>query len=172
MSFLELARSRYSVRKYQDREVEQEKIVEVLEAGRIAPSACNYQPWKFVVVQDAQNRKRLQEIYPREWFGTAPVVIIVCGDHNKSWVRNDAKDHCDIDVAIAADHMTLAATDLGLGTCWVCAFDKEKCAEILNLESNLEPVIVLPLGYPADKVDPGRHSQQRNTIDQIVQWEF
>lgn len=171
MSFLELARSRYSVRNYQSRPVEKEKLLQVLEAGRIAPSAVNYQPWLFIVVQDEVLRQKLAEAYPREWFAKAPVVIIICGDHQQSWRRMDGKDHCDVDVAIAADHMTLAAADLGLGTCWVCAFSAEKCREVLQLPESIEPVILLPLGYPADSGNSNRHKINRKSLDSIVGWD-
>ena len=131
MSFLELAKKRYSVRSYLDRPVEKEKLLQVLEAARIAPSAVNKQPWNFIVVTNENTKNKIAETYPREWFKTAPAVIVVCGDHSKSWKRKDGKDHCNIDVA-AIDHMTLAATDLGLGTCWVCAFDAKQCHKILG----------------------------------------
>ena len=92
----------------------------------------------------------------------------MCGDHSKSWKRNDGKDHCDIDTAIAIDHMTLAATDLGLGTCWVCAFDAAKCRELLNLPENLEVITLLPMGYPADTAP---ENKKRQDISEIVSWE-
>ncbi|HOA81189.1 MAG TPA: nitroreductase family protein, partial [Defluviitaleaceae bacterium] len=150
MSFLELAKKRYSVRSYLDRPVEKEKLLQVLEAARIAPSAVNKQPWNFIVVTNENTKNKIAETYPREWFKTAPAVIVVCGDHSKSWKRKDGKDHCNIDVAIAIDHMTLAATDLGLGTCWVCAFDAKQCHKILGLPENLEVIALIPIGYPAD----------------------
>ena len=172
MKFLDLAKKRYSVRKYQQKEVEEEKLMRILEAGRIAPSACNYQPWKFVVVREKENLSRMHAVYPRDWFSKAPVIIIICGDHNHSWVRGDGKDHCDIDVAIAVDHMTLAAAEEGLGTCWICAFDSEICNRLLNLEKGMEPVAIISLGYPDEQGDPKRHASQRKQLDDIVQWEF
>jgi len=168
MSFLELAARRYSVRNFDSREVENDKMLKVLEAARIAPSACNYQPYHFIVITDNETRKRINECYPREWFKKAPVVIVACGDHCMSWKRADRKDHCDVDVAIAVDHMTLAAAELGLGTCWVCAFDAKKCHEILSLPKNLEPVVLLPVGYPAEGAAvPDKH---RKDLDEIVSW--
>lgn len=115
MSFLELTKKRYSVRKYKDEPVEREKLLQVLEAARYAPSACNYQPWHFIVVTDEELKNRIAETYPRDWFREAPVVIVACGDHSASWKRGDGKDHCDVDLAIAIEHMALAAADLGLG---------------------------------------------------------
>ncbi|HOQ17014.1 MAG TPA: nitroreductase family protein [Defluviitaleaceae bacterium] len=168
MSFLELAKKRYSVRSYLDKPVEKEKLLQVLEAARIAPSAVNKQPWHFIVVTDKIIKNKIAETYPRDWFKTVPAVIVVCGDHSKSWKRNDGKDHCDIDVAIAIDHMTLAATDLGLGTCWVCAFDAKQCHKALELPENLEVVALLPIGYPADTAP---ESKKRMELSEIVSWE-
>lgn len=168
MSFIELAKKRYSVRSYLDRPVEKEKLLQVLEAARIAPSAVNKQPWNFIVVTNENTKNKIAETYPREWFKTAPAVIVVCGDHSKSWKRKDGKDHCNIDVAIAIDHMTLAATDLGLGTCWVCAFDAKQCHKILGLPENLEVIALIPIGYPADTAPENKN---RMDISEIVSWE-
>ncbi|NLW08854.1 MAG: nitroreductase [Firmicutes bacterium] len=168
MSFLELAKKRYSVRNYKDRPVEKEKILQVLEAARNAPSACNYQPWHFIVIADDEEIKnKVAETYPRNWFRKAPVVIAACGDHSLSWKRADGKDHCDVDLAIAIEHMALAAADLGLGTCWVCAFDAERCHKILELPENLEVIALLPLGYPDDEKIPDK---KRKSLEEIVTW--
>ncbi|MBH1940824.1 nitroreductase family protein [Mobilitalea sibirica] len=169
MTFLDLAKKRYSVRKYMDKEIEKEKIMDILEAGRYAPSAVNFQPLHFIVITDSEIKKKIYETYPRPWFQTAPVIIIACGDHSKSWKRKDNKDHCDIDVAIAIDHMTLAATDLGLGTCWICAFDAKLCHELLDLPEHLEVVALLPLGYPEEE----EHNKEkvRQSLEDIVSWE-
>jgi len=169
MAFIDLARKRYSVRDYKDMPVEKEKILQVLEAGRIAPSAVNYQPWHFIVITDEEIKSKVAESYSRDWIKKAPVIIAVCGDHSKSWKRKDGKDHCDIDIAIAVDHMTLAAADIGLGTCWVCAFDAEKCHSALNLPENLEVIVLLPMGYPA--VDNKEQEKKRKNITDIVSWE-
>ncbi|NLM74673.1 MAG: nitroreductase [Clostridiaceae bacterium] len=168
MSFFEIAEKRYSLRNFDTREVENEKILKVLEAARIAPSACNFQPYHFIVITDEGLRKKISECFPRDWFKKAPVIIVACGDHSKSWKRSDGKDHCDVDVAIAVDHITLAAADLGLGTCWVCAFDAEKCHEILNLPEHLEVIALLPMGYPAEGAAVPK--KQRKNIEEIVSW--
>ena len=111
-------------------------------------------------------------MYHREWFRTAPCVIVICGDHQQSWKRQkDGKEYCDIDVAIAVDHMTLQATETGLATCWICNFDKEKTIEALRLPAHLEPIVILPLGYPLDQVDPDRHTEKRKRIEDIVSFE-
>jgi nitroreductase len=170
MSFINLAKKRYSVRSYRDTPVEAEKLHQVLEAGRIAPSAANIQPLFFVVIQDLEMRKDIATTYHRPWILEAPVIIVVCGDHDQSWRRPDGKDHLDIDAAIAIDHMTLAAADIGLGTCWVCMFNSMLCHEILNLPPHVETVALLPLGYPADKADKKRHTTKRKRFDEMVSW--
>lgn len=171
MNFLDLAKNRFSVRKYKSKTISQEDLLYVLEAGRIAPSAVNYQPWYFLVIKEKENLKKVHTLYHREWFREAPVVIIILADHNQSWRRSEGKDHADIDAAIAADHMTLAATDKGLGTCWVCNFDKQKTIQQLNLPDHLEPVVFLPLGYPDQDTDINRHKEKRKPLDEIISWE-
>jgi nitroreductase len=172
MTFIELAKLRYSCRNYDSRSVEKDKLELILEAGRIAPSAVNYQPWHFIVIQEKENLNKAHAVYHREWFRTAPCVIVICGNHNQSWKRKqDGKDHCDIDIAIAVDHMTLQATELGLATCWICNFDKEKTIETMNLPSYLEPIVILPVGYPLDQPDPSRHDKKRKGIQDIVSYE-
>lgn len=170
MRFIEIARNRYSCRSYDHRPVEDEKLELILEAGRIAPSAVNFQPWKFYVFRDPGRLGMLHGVYHREWFRNAPCVIVICGDHEASWKRRDGKDHCDIDVAIATDHMTLQATELGLATCWICNFDPAKTRELLDLPGHLEPVVIIPLGYPLDRVDPERHHEKRKPLIQIVDY--
>ena len=171
MEFLELAKARYSCRNYKEQEVEEEKIMKVLEAGRIAPSAANRQPWVFIVIREKKNLEKIYGAYARDWIRTAPVVIAMCGDHSRAWVRSDGKDHTDVDVSIATDHMTLAAAEQGLATCWICAFDKGLCAEVLDLPAHIEPIVLLPLGYPADHVELNRHKGQRKALKELIKWE-
>jgi nitroreductase len=170
MDFLQLAKNRYSSRKYKIKPVEQEKILAVLEAARVAPSAVNKQPWMFHVFSTPEGLSLISECYHREWFKKAPVVILACADHNQSWHRADGKDHADIDLAIAIDHMTLQATSLGLSTCWVCNFDAIKTKEVLQLPANIEPIAFMPLAYPDDETNPERHTSLRKPLEQIVNW--
>jgi len=167
MDFIQLAKSRYSSRKYKQQKVEDDKLSYVLEAGRVAPSAVNYQPVFFVVVRN-ENIDDVRSCYTREWFITAPMCIVMCSDHSKSWKRGDGKDSADIDIAIATDHMTLAATSIGLATCWVCNFNKLKLAEVLNLPDYIEPVVILPIGYPDDTADRDRHLTKRKPLKDLV----
>ena len=172
MNFLDLAKERYSVRSFKPDKVKKEDLDYILEAGRVAPSAVNYQPWQFLVIQEEKNLKAMYGLYHREWFRQAPLVIVLIANHEQSWHRADGKDHADIDLAIAADHMTLAAADRGLGTCWVCNFDKEKTIKHFNLPAHLEPVVFIPLGYPASKGDSARHTTKRKPLEEIVFFEY
>lgn len=168
--FLELAKKRYSVRNYLETPVEQEKLDYILECGRVAPSAANNQPWHIIVVTDPSLRKRLASTYNRSWFLQAPVVLVICGDHPAAWKRADGKDHTDVDVSIIVDHMTLAAAELDLGTCWICNFDAGLCTEILQLPAGIEPIAYLPVGYPGKEPDDRTRHLARKGLDEIVHW--
>jgi nitroreductase len=168
MDFKKLIETRYSSRKYKPEALDSETLSEVLEAGRMAPTAVNKQPFVFIVINEKEKLDALYEAYPREWFSTAPCVIIVCADHSASWKRgNDGKDHADIDAAIATDHMTLRAAELGLGTCWVCNFDPTVVTKKFNLPGHLEPTVLLPIGKPAEAEIPPK---KRKSFDQLVRF--
>ena len=166
IDFLSLARKRYSVRQYLPQAVEQEKLDFILECARVAPSAVNKQPWLFYVVQREEKKAELNRCYAREWFAQAPLCIVVCADYSEAWVRSsDGKNHADIDAAIAAEHICLAATSVGLGSCWVCNFDVDLCSQILGLPQNVRPVVMIPVGYPSVSDVPDKN---RKSIDEIV----
>ena len=150
MVFLDLVKERFSVRAYQPTPVPEALLMQVLEAGRLAPSAANRQPWHLILVQDAQQRRALGASYPRDWFWKAPAIIVVCVEPARAWTRSDGKNYADVDGAIATDHMTLCAADLGLGTCWIGAFDSAKVRSALGLPEGVDPLILSPVGYPAE----------------------
>ena len=140
MSILELSQKRFSVRKYSDKPVSEEDLQYILESVRMAPSAVNRQPWKFVIVKSEAARKQLQECYDREWFKSAPLYIICMREVKSNWIRKeDNKQHGDIDVAIATEHLCLAATERGLGSCWVCNFNVAKLIHFHTLGLSLLP---------------------------------
>ncbi|MDP4268468.1 MAG: nitroreductase family protein [Bacteroidota bacterium] len=168
MKFIELAKKRYSCRNYSDKKIYRDTLLELLEAARIAPSAANYQPWHFVVVDEENALNKLAQAYSRDWFRKAPAVIVVCSQKKNAWTRSDGKNHSDIDMAIATDHLTLQAADIGLATCWVCNFDVKKVSEALGLPGDIEPVVLLPVGYPSDSPDV-RHIN-RKKIEEILHW--
>ncbi|PWD97899.1 nitroreductase family protein [Marinilabilia rubra] len=166
MDFKPLIEARYSVRKYKPEILSDELLNEVLDAGRMAPTAVNKQPFVFVVVNDPDKLKQLHEAYSRDWFSQVLQVIVICGDHKTAWKRSvDGKDHTDIDLAIATDHMTLRATELELGTCWVCNFDPAKVSKTLNLPGHLEPAVLLPIGRPEEVEAPPK---RRKTLSEMV----
>jgi len=167
MTFLELAGKRSSVRGYLPDDVDEATLAKVIEAGRIAPSAANRQPWHIVVVRDTAMRRELGQAYARDWFWQAPVILIVCIEPACAWVRADHKNFGDIDGAIMMDHITLCAADLGLGTCWVGAFDPVKTKSILRLPDGIEPLLMTPLGKPNAPVRP----KQRKALAELVHHE-
>ena len=164
MNLLDLAKSRYSCRNYQPTSVEQEKLDYIMECVRFAPSAVNKQPWLFHIVSNEENKTKLQQCYNRDWFKTAPMYIIASILHDAEWVRSDGKHHGNIDIAIAVEHLCLAATEQGLATCWVCNFDANLCKELFGLPENEEPAVIIPLGYAADEIKP----KSRKAIGEIV----
>jgi nitroreductase len=170
MEFLDLAKKRYSVRNYEGRKVEKEKVQRILEAGRVAPTAANFQPQKLLVIQEEKSLAKLKK--GANIYG-APLAVIVCSDHNISWKRNhDGKDAADIDASIVTDHMMLEATELGLGTVWVCWFNPEVVRKEFNIPDNLEPVNILVIGYPEGTPDsPDRHDKKRKPLSETVFYE-
>lgn len=166
MNILELSRQRFSARKFTDEKVSAADLDYILEAVRMAPSACNRQPWKFVVVESDDAKAALCRCYDREWFKTAPLYVVCLRDCNTNWVRNDGKEHGNIDVAIAAEHLCLAAAERGLGTCWVCNFDTEKIKEVFAGDSH-EVVAIIPLGHIAADCPHGE--KVRKPLGEIVE---
>lgn len=157
MNFLDLVKARYSVRSYRPQAVEREKVEYLLECARLAPSAVNFQPWRFFVVASDACREALRRCYHREWFAEAPLCIAVCVDESVSWKRkSDGHDHADIDAAIAAEHICLAAAEQGIG-------------ELLGLQFRRA---ALPRGVGAARdaatrrADPGRLSGRRSDAEE------
>jgi nitroreductase len=167
MDFLELASKRYSVRSYKKEPVEKEKLERILEAARLAPTAVNIQPFQLLVVHTVGREAELLQIYHKKWFVQAPIVICACGIPAKSWVRKDGKNYNDVDVAIVMDHLILAATAEGLGTCWVGAFNPAAAKEVLCLPEGLEPIAFTPLGYAADRPP----IKKRKSLSELVRYE-
>lgn len=166
MNFLDLVKKRYSVRSYESRGIEADKLDYIMECVRLAPSAVNYQPWHFSIVTDPEKLAALKTAYSREWIETAPCIIVACADHQESWHRKmDGKDHADVDVAIAVEHLCLAAAEQGLGTCWVCNFDVTHCREVMELPDDWEPIALIPVGYAVEENVP---EKRRKTLNEII----
>lgn len=164
MSLAKLVHNRYSCRKYSSKEVSNEVINEMFELCRYAPSAVNLQPWEFIVVNKPELLEKLFTSYKRDWIRSASTIIICLGNREKAWVRSDGKNHTDIDVSIIIDHLTLAATEKGLATCWVCNFNVSKVANDFNIPQHLEPVALLPLGYPETNEVPVKKRKDLSEI--------
>jgi nitroreductase len=167
MEFSDVIQKRYSSRKYRPDPVGEEKVQQVLEAVRLAPTAANRQPFKFIVVHTAGREIELRKIYNADWFVQAPIIVCGCAVPSKAWVRRDGKNYADVDVAIAMDHLILAATELGLGTCWIAAFDPVAARKVLGLPNDVEPIVFTPLGYADDQ--PG--AKGRKNLVEIVNYE-
>ncbi len=168
MEYSELIAARYSARAYRSDPVEDEKLGAVLEAARLAPTAANRQPIQVIVMHTAGREDEIGKIYRRPWFVQAPLVIAVCAISSLAWVRESDRFNARlIDAAIVADHLILAAANLGLGTCWIAAFNVEAARSVLGLPDEAEPVIFTPLGYPADQPGP----KIRKPLGELVRFE-
>jgi len=168
-SFLDLAKSRYSVRKYENKAVEAEKLTAILEAGRIAPTAANQQPCIFLVLN---NEESIEKVCNACSPHGAPLVIVVCADKKSAWIRPfDKASMVEVDSSIAADHMMLCAQDLGLSSCWITYFDPAIVRKEFKIPDNLVPVNILAIGYGADEPQsPDRHTQTRKPLNSIVKY--
>ncbi|MDO4850816.1 MAG: nitroreductase family protein [Actinomycetota bacterium] len=165
--FLELAEARYSVRKYSDKPVEQDRLDRILRAGQVAPTAANSQPQQVYVLRSAEALAKVRGL--TRFHFNAPMVLLVCSDGNRSHRISDGHDCGPIDAAIVTCHMMLEAADLGLGTCWVRGFNQFDVAEAFGLPEGVEPVAMLLLGYPAADSHPwpGAHDK-RLPIEETV----
>jgi nitroreductase len=167
MELKEAIKQRRSVRDYQDIPVPEDKLLKVLEAARLAPSGSNRQPWKFVVVKDSKTRQKLAKAAMEQtWIATAPVVIAAVATMPGLMMICEVPDY-PVDLAIAVDHMTLAAADEGLGTCWIGAFSQEKVHDILGIPKKYQVVALLPLGFPKQPASP----KTRKSLNEIICYE-
>ena len=168
MDFFDLIAGRYSVRAYLPDPVENEKLEQILQAARLAPTAANCQPFQIIVIHTKERQAELRRIYHREWFTQAPLILCGVGMPAQGWVRSeDKRRYLDVDLAIVMDHVILAAASLGLGTCWIAAFNARAAREILRLPEEVEPLIFTPLGYAADQ--PG--TKERKPLSELVRYE-
>ena len=170
MELLEIAKKRFSVRDYTDQKVEPEKLNKILEAAHVAPTAANLQPVHLIV---AQSDGALAKVSKAANIYGAPLAIIVCADHNKAWVRPfDKKQTCDIDASILTDHMMLQASDLGLGSVWICYFKPDILREEFCIPKNLEPVNILAVGYSEETPQSSdRHEETRIAVKSLASFE-
>lgn len=170
MTFLELAKERYSVRSFQPRPIEEEKLNRILEAGHVAPTACNFQPQKIYVATGEAVRGKLASVC--RFTFDAPVILVVGYDRERAWKNKFMPGYCsgETDAAIVCTHMLLEAQEQGIGACWVGYFNAEEVARVLELPENVVVTALVPMGYPAEDAKPlGLHSQFRDP-EQIVSY--
>jgi nitroreductase len=168
MNVMDAIKARKSVRSYLEKPIEEEKLTSVLEAGRLAPSASNRQEWRFIIVRDKTKRKKVSDAASRQGFvGDAPAIIVACAETDEHLMMCGQQCY-PIDVAIALDHITLAAVEKGLGTCWIGAFEEGQVREILGIPNEIRVVGLMPIGYPAD---PSVKEKTRLSFDRIVKYE-
>ena len=167
MELKEAITKRQSVRDYEDRQIPEEKLTRILEAARLAPSASNRQPWKFIVVKERKRRQELAQAANGQTFvGEAPIVIVAVAT-NVEHIMPCGVSSYPVDLAIAVDHMTLAAVDEGLGTCWIGAFSQQRVREILGIPEKYRVVVLLPLGFPRRE----REMKVRKALGEIICYE-
>lgn len=166
MSFIKLIEDRYSVRGYINQPVEEEKLKQILEAARIAPTAANRQAFKVVVIPTSKYEEQLKRLYDRKWFIEAPIILGIYAMPAQNWVRKDGVNYGYVDAAIVTDHIILTATQLGLGTCWVGAFDTKVAKEFVPSEEGLEAVAFTPIGYANS--DIARRNKVRENLEDLV----
>lgn len=169
MEFYNVINGRESIRNYDpSRKVEPNVLNRILEAGRIAPSAVNLQPWQFWVVESQEMLEKVRPCYNRPWFQDAPQVLVVVGNFNEAWVRKyDGYNSLETDLAIAMCHLILAATNEGVATCWIEAFEPNQLKDALGLKENERVFAITPLGYPKEGFTK-KNDKQRKTLDEIA----
>jgi nitroreductase len=167
VEFQELIRARRSIRGYRPDAISEPSLLRILEAARVAPTAANRQPFQIIVVTDPATRNRFKEVYDRDWFWSAPVILVGCAETAKAWRRADGFNAAEVDLSIVMDHLILAAADEGLGTCWICNFDESKTREILGIPPDVRVIAMTPLGFPA--ADP--RPFQRKSLEELVRRE-
>lgn len=170
MDLLELMKERYSVREFEKKKIEKEILDKILEAGRIAPTACNIQPQRILVIQEEENIEKMKRC--TRYTFDAPAILLICADKGVAWTRKyDEKNHADIDTSIVTTQMMLEAYNLGIGSTWVCSFDPTKVREEFNLPSNYEPINILPMGYPKKDNVPSKAHEDRKPLSETVFYE-
>jgi nitroreductase len=168
MELMEVIQNRESIRSYDpDRRVGRDVLNRILEAGRLAPSATNRQPWQVLVFESDQALEKIKRCYSKDWFHDAPVVIAVKGRRADAWVRADGYNSLETDLTILMTHLILAAESEGLGTCWIANFDYEKLKEELELGEDEHVYAITPVGY-TPKSFSKKHHKLRKPLDEIA----
>ena len=164
-TFAKMAENRWSVRKFLPEQISEEDMTAILEAGRHAPSACNYQPQRILVLQSDEAIARIRSL--THWAFNAPTVILMCADTTVSWKNVDGCDSAEVDATIALDHMMMAAWERGVGSTWVRGFDERIIRAAFNLPANWKVVALMPMGYPADTAKPSSWHFRRQSAEDL-----
>ena len=171
MDVFKAIEARRSVRSYKSTPIEDEKLKRILEAGRLAPSATNRQPWHFIVVTDSTVKESLRDAYSQDWFVSAPVILIVCAEPSKAWVRSrDGEEYWKVDAAIAMQNMVLCAAGEGLGTCWIAAFNEQSAKSTLRIPPDVRVVAMTPIGYPGPDDEARKEKKPLQEIVHYNKW--
>jgi nitroreductase len=165
LDFIEVINNRRSIRKYQDKDIEKEKLQRILEAARLAPSAMNRQPYQLLIIENKEILSKINSACNQEW--KAPIMIAMVCFPNEAWVRDDGEEFWKVDAAIAMNQLFLAAFAEGLGTCWIAAFKENEVKEILGIATDSRVLFLSPLGYPAEDKGP---ITNRKKIDSLVRY--
>lgn len=166
MEFTNVIKKRKSTRGYLKKEVPRDVLNKIAEAGVMAPSACNNQPWHFLIISQPELKEKIHCSYNREWFKSAPHILVVKGNKSSAWIREDGYNSLETDLAIAMDHMILAAEDLGVQSCWVGNFNKEILYKALSLSEEEEIFAMTPLGYNSSPED--EKEKKRKDFHKVV----
>ena len=167
MDFEKVIRDRTAIRKFKEEQINKEELNNILEAGRIAPTAKNIQPQKIYVVQSKEGIEKIDKVSPCRY--NAPTVIVICSNKDIAFKKEEYSTY-EMDACIVATHMMLEATNVGLGSIWIEFFDKEKLKQEFNLENNIEPICLIPLGYIADDYSGNPMHNVRKNIEDIVEY--
>lgn len=165
MDFEKVINERFSTRSFKSDVVSDELITKILEAGRIAPTAKNQQPQKIYVVKSSDGLNKIDQVSPCRY--NAPVVLLVCSNKSVAWTNGSYSTY-EMDATIVATHMLLESTNIGLNSVWVEMFDKEKTKELFNLEENVEPICLIPIGYKEDGVVPSPMHSSKKSLEEMV----
>ena len=167
MEFQDVLMKRRSIRTYQQKPVPAEAIEKIRKAVELAPTACNFQPFKVFFVTDPEVLKKISGIYQADWLAKAPAIAVVAGNYESCWKRFEGDPIADVDCAIVMEHITLAATDCGLGSCWICAFQRAELDAILGLKAPWRTVAMTPVGY-AEKQPAQRPGKPSGELFEVI----
>lgn len=168
MDFYEVVKKRRSIRGYDSTPIPHKSLVNIGQAVQLAPSACNLQPWKIKIIKNPEIKKQICNVYTRDWLKTAPAVAVILGNSAEAWKRPEGQSIIDVDIAIAMEHLVLAATAEGLGTCWICAYSTSEMNKALNIKDPWSTLAISPLGFYSKTINE-INRKNINDIFEIVE---